>query len=719
MFPNLWNRMSCCFRRSEPRELEPHEINLLQQKRIEELPLFLAAKKNKVRAISKFLSSNSCDPFQKGALGETALHVAVQYNNLVAAVTLLDAAPALLNKPMTSKSHEGLTALHIAVVNQNVNMVKELVKRGADVSTQRATGTFFKYGHQKRFYFGEHILFFAACVENEEIVRLIIESGANIRVQDSLGNTVLHVLTLQPYKIFACQIYDLIQSYDKWCLDQTLNHKGLTPFKMAAYEGNTVMFQHLIQKRKQVPWTLGPITCTLYDLTEIDLWGEHQSVLELVTSSKKKEASQILHLTPVKELVSLKWRHYGRPYFCILAAIYVAYMVCVSMCCVNRPLTPIALNPNNSKDITIFTQKSLEKSYVNSSDHLRLAGEIISVIGAIIILLLKIPDLFQIRDFRYFVQAVHGGPFSVTSVSYACLVLAILVMRLTGCDGEVIPMSGALVLGWCYVMYFARGFQMLGPFTIMLHKMIFGDLLRFCWLMAVVILGFATAFYIIFQTEDPSMLGQFQSYSMALFSTFELFLNVINSPTNYSVDIPIIFYIIYFAFTIIANLLMLNLIIAMMGDTHWRVAQDMDELWRTQVVAASVMLERKIPHCLWPRSGICGKAYGLGDKWYLRIIDRKDHTKQKMQRYVDAFQVQEGENSDKTAGKSEKHRQNDSPTPPRQTDSRFSSTLHVPENKNQRKPSKGWERLKSATLEELQGKANKAMGLDGHEIHFV
>lgn len=49
------------------------------------------------------------------------------------------------------------------------------------------------------------------------------------------------------------------------------------------------MFQHLMQKRKHIQWTYGPLTSTLYDLTEIDSWGEDVSFLELVVSSKKRE----------------------------------------------------------------------------------------------------------------------------------------------------------------------------------------------------------------------------------------------------------------------------------------------------------------------------------------------------------------------------------------------------------------------------------------------
>ncbi|XP_069837870.1 transient receptor potential cation channel subfamily V member 6-like [Dendropsophus ebraccatus] len=625
------------------------EINLQQQKRIQEIPLLYCAQRNRVRSLKKLLSCKAINPLQTGAVGETALHLAVLHDNLESVKVLLEHAPELVNMPMTSDMYQGQTALHIAVMRQNVAIAQELIKNKANVYTARAVGTFFQL-KPNSFYYGEHILSFAACVGNAELVRLLLLHGADAQAQDSHGNTILHILTLQPNKMSACQMYDLIFSYHKEKygpgLEEIHNNDGLTPLKIAALEGNTVMFQHLVQKRRQLQWTFGPISCYLYDLTEIDSWDDPQSVLDLVVSGKKREARRILDLSPVKELVNRKWQRFGRPYFWTLGFLYIVYMIIVSLVCANRPLKPRTDNVTNTRDITIMVQKTLKEAYATSGDYLRLAGEIISVVGAILILLLKIPDLFKIREARFLTQAVQGGPFTLIIISYPCLVLVTLILRLTDTDGEVIPMSILLVLGWCYVMYFARGFQMLGPFTIMIHKMIFGDLLRFCWLMVVVIFGYTTAFYIIFQSEDSNQLGHFYGYPMALFSTFELFLNVINSPTNYDVDLPYIFHVIYFSFTIIANLLMLNLLIAMMGDTHWRVAQDRDELWRAQVAATTVMLERKLPRCLWPRTGVCGTEYGLGDHWYLRAVVRKDLSEQKIRRYVEAFQGPEGEHHD-------------------------------------------------------------------------
>ncbi|XP_029090229.1 transient receptor potential cation channel subfamily V member 6-like isoform X1 [Monodon monoceros] len=609
--------------------------------RIWESPLLTAAKENDIQALVKLLKYEACDVHQKGALGETALHVAALYDHLEAAIVLMEAAPELVDEPITSELYEGQTALHMAIMNQNVNLVKALLAHGASVSA-RAVGSAFCLSPHNLLYFGEHPLSFAACMGSEETVRLLIEHGADIRAQDSLGNTVLHILVLQPSKTFACHMYSLLLSHDRrrdhlQSLDLVPNHQGLTPFKLAGVEGNTMMFQHLMQKRKHIQWTCGPLTSTLYDLTEIDSSGEEQSLLELIVTSKKREARQILDQTPVKELVNLKWKRYGWPYFCVLAAIYLLYLVCFTTCCVYRPLNPRTHNQTDPRDNTVLQQKLLQEAYVTPEDHLRLVGELVSVFGAVIILLIEIPDIFRVGVTRFFGQTILGGPFHVLFITYACMVLVTMVMRLTNTNGEVVPMSFALVLGWCNVMYFARGFQMLGPFTVMIQKMIFGDLMRFCWLMAVVILGFASAFFIIFQTEDPNELGHFYSYPMALFSTFELFLTIIDGPANYAVDLPFMYSVTYAAFAIIAALLMLNLLIAMMGDTHWRVAHERDELWRAQVVATTVMLEKKLPRCLWPRSGICGRKFGLGDRWFLRVEDRQDLNRQRVRRYAQAF----------------------------------------------------------------------------------
>ncbi|KAM5132691.1 transient receptor potential cation channel subfamily V member 6-like [Mantella aurantiaca] len=606
---------------------EEETTELVQWKRIHDIPLLHAAKENDIQQLKELLEDETCDPFQRGAEGETALHVAVQYEHLEAVEVLLDEAPELINQPMISDLYCGQTALHIAAVNQNLNLVVALINRGANINSPQATGSFFALNPKNLFYFGEHILTFAACVGDAEIVRLLLENGADLQAQDCWGNTVLHILVLQPNKSLSCQMFDLLLSQDQKSkgkpLHEIANREGLTPLKLAAVEGNVVMFQHLIQRKRKTQWTFGPVTTVLYDMAEMDTKEGQQSILELIASSKKSQAHKILNISPMKELLQKKWRKTGRPYVWILAAVYVIYMICVSLCCANRPIKLREGNFSDPPDITLYVQKTLQEAYVTPTDRLRLLGEVISVLGACGLLLIEISRVRKVGAQCFLSRTVWRDPFHLIRISFSLLVLAVLIMRLTNTDGEVVPMSGALILGWCYVMYFGRGSQMVGPFTIMIQKLVASDLLKFCWLMAVVVIGYSTALYIVFQTVDQTALGAFYPYLISLESTYQLFLNILNGPANYDVDVPEMYSLLYGSFCVIAFLLMFNLLIAMMGDTQAAMAKKKEELWKAQITDTTVTMEQKFPkHWCFGSRPI---ENDLEEKHYLIVEERRWH----------------------------------------------------------------------------------------------
>uniref|UniRef100_A0A6Q2YJM8 Transient receptor potential cation channel, subfamily V, member 6 n=1 Tax=Esox lucius TaxID=8010 RepID=A0A6Q2YJM8_ESOLU len=588
-----------CIYKESCRPYIPHTLllKLASCCMINDIPLFFAAKENSSGCIKKLLDCASTNVFERGALGETALHVAVLYDNMEAAVALMEGAPELINEPMTSDLFHGMTPLHVAVVNQNINLVRNLIARGADVTTPRVTGLYFRKRPGGQLYYGEHILSFAACVGNKDIISLVINAGASTRAQDSIGNTVLHILILQHNKAIACQTMDMLFSYDLKLdhavpLDMVPNFNGLTPIKMAAKKGNLVAFQHLVNRRRLVQWNMGPLTSNLYDLEEIDSWADALSVLELIVGSQRREARRILEVTPVKQL--------------IFAA-------------------PV---PSTSRPLQI---------YVTYDDNLRLAGEIISIVGALVILLLEIPDMLRVGAKKYFGQTALGGPFHVILISFACLVVLLCVFRLCEVQRETDVMAVCLVLAWSNVLFFARGFQMLGPYVIMIQKIIFGDLTKFMWLSFIMLIGFSTSLWMVYMTQEPGSLPSYYSFPITLFSLFELSVGLIDLPVDHTILTPPVVHVLHCTFSVVSYLLLINVLIAMMSDTQWRVAQERDELWRTQVVATTLMLERRLPRCLWPRLGVCGLLYGLGERWYLRVEDRNDVTLQKMSRYIQAF----------------------------------------------------------------------------------
>ncbi|KAJ7421611.1 hypothetical protein BTVI_17381 [Pitangus sulphuratus] len=214
-----------------------------------------------------------------------------------------------INSPFRDVYYRGQTALHIAIERRCKHYVELLVEKGADVHAQ-ARGRFFQPKDEGGyFYFGELPLSLAACTNQPHIVHYLTENGhkqADLRRQDSRGNTVLHALvaiadnTRENTK-FVTKMYDLLlvkcaKLFPDTNLEALLNNDGLSPLMMAAKTGKIGIFQHIIRReitdedarhlsRKFKDWAYGPVYSSLYDLSSLDTCGEEVSVLEILTFS--------------------------------------------------------------------------------------------------------------------------------------------------------------------------------------------------------------------------------------------------------------------------------------------------------------------------------------------------------------------------------------------------------------------------------------------------
>lgn len=160
---------------------------------------------------------------------------------------------------------------------------------------------------------------------------------ADLRRQDSRGNTVLHALVhiadnTKDNTRFLTKMYDLLliksaKLYPDCNLETVLNNDGMSPLMMAAKLGKigveklsrhhaftlvrvdvrgqclfSQVFQHIIRReikdeevrhlsRKFKDWAYGPVYSSLYDLSSLDTCGEEPSVLEILVYNSRNEVN--------------------------------------------------------------------------------------------------------------------------------------------------------------------------------------------------------------------------------------------------------------------------------------------------------------------------------------------------------------------------------------------------------------------------------------------
>ncbi|VDK44106.1 unnamed protein product [Anisakis simplex] len=510
----------------------------------------------------------------RGAVGETLLHVCflsgLPEHMKLLAQRLLHHFPKIIND--------------FYLCDEYYEIVRYLLKNGADVS-QRTCGNFFTCDDQKNsrtdspdqeavllsrnttydgnLYFGEYPLSFAACLSQSECFRMLIAYGADPNWQDSNGNTVLHIATIhQKWEMFKLAL----------SLGANLhieNRRKLTPLTLAAYLAKKEMFERIVEEEREVCWTYGGMMSAVYPLEHLDSIEpssgrlNRNSALAIVVYGNSTEHLSLLP-NLLEKLVHKKWVTYGRKVLFGQLATFIVYFATVFWCFLLRP-TPFEQRMNNSDLYCLFELHHIDMSALNTRTH-------------------------------------SGFPAKAIFLTSCTLIWVAFCTRLLCLDAIEDKLWVLIVLLTAIkFLFYCRGFKIVGPFVLMLYKIIMKDLLRFFIIYCVIAIGFSQAFYVIFlgfNRNDPRL--KVNEEGSVMRHVPESFIRMfLMSLTEFTVlfdqlddcELAVVGKITFVIYMLLVTMLLINMLIAMMTNTYTEVSENSLE-WLRQWSAIILMMEQ-------------------------------------------------------------------------------------------------------------------------------
>ncbi|XP_047615034.1 transient receptor potential cation channel subfamily V member 2 [Phacochoerus africanus] len=581
------------------------------------VPEDLAGLPEYLRRTSKYLTDTE---YKEGSTGKTCLMKAVLNlrdgaNACIQPLLQIDRDSGnpqpLVNAQCTDAYYRGHSALHIAIEKRSLPCVKLLVENGADVHA-RACGQFFqKKSRDTCFYFGELPLSLAVCTKQWDVVTYLLENphqSASPQATDSLGNTALHALvaiadnSVKNTELVTLMYDKLLQAvarlYPTVRLEDIPNLQGLTPLQLAAKEGKIEIFRHILQRefpgpcqslsRKFTEWSYGPVRVSLYDLASVDSWEEN-SVLEIIAfHCRSSDRHRMVVLEPLNKLLQEKW-NLLTPRFLVNFLCYLMY-------------------------VSIFTavtyhQPALEKDLLTLGNSTLLLGHILILLTGAYLLMGQLWYFWRRRLFIW--TSFMDSYFEILFLVQALLAVLSQVLCFLAVKWYLPLLVSSLVLGWLNLLYYTRGLQHTGIYSVMIQKVILRDLLRFLLVYLVFLFGFAVALVSLSReaqalgaplgsnaTEtagEGDKEGSEAPYKGILDASLELFKFTIGMGElafQEQLRFRGVVLLLLLAYVLLTYVLLLNMLIALMSETVNSVASDSWSIWKLQKAISVLEMEK-------------------------------------------------------------------------------------------------------------------------------
>ncbi|CDW52171.1 OSM9 [Trichuris trichiura] len=582
---------------------------------------------------------------RRGVRGETLLHLLLASNDAKSteiARILLCEYPTLSLDLYEDEEMFGQSCLHLAILHNDYATVCLLLECGAK-STQRTTGRFFwpsKYGTKYESsneiadsdasafqpsslkgpypplglhcfyalllglaYFGEYPLAFAASFGNKDIYDALIDFGANPNAQDSFGNTVLHMCVI--HNSIAMYTYAVRHSNQPADVN-VVNAIGCTPLALATKLGRKEIFEEMLELSGVEFWRFSDITVSAYPLTALDTINADgstnwDSALMTIIKGSTPDHMAMVQSDVVQRLLADKWTVYGwvaftidhiflvKKHLIIWTAFLVIYLFFMSI--------SIYLRPAN---------ESLW-DYRGFDGICRAVVETCTIVGSLLFIIYQSFAEIMMQGFTRYIVSLLNSFDQLLFLIENFLVICCIPCRLLGySDVEEVLLVIVAPGSWLMLLFVARASILTGPFVHIIYNMITGDMMRFGLLSAVFLLAFALGKSVVFNQLGQNMMelramaycdvgdkkSSYDTYGETVLTLFKAAFGGYEYELLECSHYTVLMKILFIIYLVIMPIMLINMLLAMMGNTYTTIIKEAEKAWRFQLAEMVIRLER-------------------------------------------------------------------------------------------------------------------------------
>lgn len=588
---------------------------------------------------------------------------------------ILLVCPDLAVKKRTGE-HSGLTALHILVSKDAQEATQHFLGLPSVKQCEHQLFRILADGSRfnKTNLMGQTVLSAAALNFCFPLVVTLLDAGADLMQQNNRGDTVLHSLVRYAnlFPDSRTDVVEMMASLQEHILlpkegDKALwgkryarkvwfcrNRDNMTALQLAATLGEhqIVCF---IMNLQWVYRTLydynGIFETNLYDITEIDTlageeWSLDQSVyqthcwwkdllrnvrmvlccsrtfaqrslcgppvMEKICEVDIASACHIISTPVVTKLISDKWKM-CKIFFYIWGLLHLAEMIFMTVYAYNKFEYVDYLRNNNETMLchnptNVTGWQPRNKAFIDITCALFLGLSFFTIY-------LELIRTFVHRKPWNLHLIHHNGSFRLVLLLKA-LVIAVDCFWYFACPGtnDRTPLVLALLLGWFFCTFFLRPFKIFSFFTVMLMRVLLGDMLRFFSIIVIELVSFTLVMFLLFQNNSGEPPAEFKNWHSSFLTMFQLMLGITEIEVLSQAEPAWLAITLFVVYILLTYVLLINSLIAMMSITCAEIAGEKVNQWKIQRLSVILFLEKLLP---------CGLARLRGRRlYYHRRQDR-------------------------------------------------------------------------------------------------